>query len=93
MKFQFFSIDNIYEFSKALNRLESFVDKNNTENYKRKSIPISVIDVIYNEIKSDAFEKNLLQVEDSKIKSTNSKENPYLTKKLYAATALTDLEK
>ena len=89
-KSQFVSIDSIYEFSKTLNRLESFVDKNDNRNYKRKSIPISVIDVSYNEIKSDAFEKNILQVEDSKIKNTNSKENPYLTKNLYVATALKD---
>ena len=90
MKSHFFSIDSINEFSKTLNRFESFVDKNDTRNYKRKNIPISVIDVSYNEIKSDAFDKNLLQFANSKIKNTNSIESPYITKKLYAATALKD---
>jgi len=53
-------------------------------------IPLSVIDVEYNEIRQDAFEKGLLKIENSKIieSKAKNKENPYTLKNLYAATVL-----
>ncbi len=52
-------------------------------------IPISVIDISYDVIRKDAFDENLLNVSNQKIKETlNGKKSPYMIKNLYAASTL-----
>jgi hypothetical protein len=55
-----------------------------------EKIPVFVMDIVYNEIKEDAFNQNLLQIVNSKIVNSYgfNIDSPYLTKKLFAASIL-----
>ncbi|MCL2327071.1 MAG: T9SS type A sorting domain-containing protein [Bacteroidetes bacterium] len=88
-------LDSIYyrysQKSKAITQYDNDDDiRNVKENINNEDfIPISVIDINYNTIKKDAFERNLLNVSDEKIKETpQRRESPYIIENLYVATAL-----
>jgi hypothetical protein len=87
----------LYDYSLKSKLVKQFYMENEIRNVKEninneEFIPISVIDINYNEMRKDAFDKELLVIEGEKIKEgfLKSEESPYLIKKLYAATALTN---
>jgi len=94
-KYRFPSLDSIYyEYSKKSNTIKQYDNEDDMNNVKEninheEFIPISVIDINYNTIRRDAFEKNLLTVSNKKIiETTNRRESPYTIENLFVATTL-----
>jgi hypothetical protein len=93
------TIDSIYyPYFKKLQALKSIESIHEIRRIKEKItneefVPIAVIDVFYNEMRQDAFDKKLLEfTELKKLKETQTKkdESPYETKNVFAAVALND---
>lgn len=89
------SLDSIYySFSKKPIAIKQYGAEDPLMNVREnvcneEFVPIAVIDVDYNSIRKDAFDKDLLRVDNQKIKEgSNVGESPYETKKLFAASAL-----
>jgi hypothetical protein len=90
------SLDSINnDYSKNSRTLKQFNTNNRIQNVienikNEEFIPISIIDIDYNEIQKNAFDQNKIAIKNDKLKETSlkSSESPFIIKKLYAACTL-----